>query len=218
MGRRQSRRAREPDDEPPRGAESDARTGEDLNSANVRSRRRMIRPSELLARQRMRPHESSAAALQGLQQAAQRMSQANSVAQSLLDEHRLPSFHTPLSAEESDVTTRWRAKRRKLDADHQAEGSASVNYGHFGQIAPGVLKMEVLSCDGGTYSENGNRSWPENVLLSDDSVYCTKSDKCNLVLRHQGGHPFDLSKIVIKAPKSGFDAPCATPVLLARLN
>ncbi|KGY14732.1 hypothetical protein PABG_12418 [Paracoccidioides brasiliensis Pb03] len=103
--------------------------------------------------------------------------------------------------------SRWRPKRRKLDSDDKREGIQGFSYGHFGQVVPGALEMEIVSCDGGTYETNGENSYPENVLLNDSSVYCTKSDRCNLILRHQGETPFCLKKIVIKAPKSGFDAP-----------
>ncbi|OAX80148.1 hypothetical protein ACJ72_05523 [Emergomyces africanus] len=102
---------------------------------------------------------------------------------------------------------RWRPKRRKLDSDDKREGIRGFSYGHYGQVVPGALEMEIVSCDGGTYEANGENSYPENVLLNDSSVYCTKSDRCNLILRHQGETPFCLKKIVIKAPKSGFDAP-----------
>ncbi|EEH06178.1 conserved hypothetical protein [Histoplasma capsulatum G186AR] len=102
---------------------------------------------------------------------------------------------------------RWRHKRRKLDSDDKREGICRFRYGHYGEVVPGTLEMEIVSCDGGTYEASGENSYPENVLLNDSSVYCTKNDRCNLILRHHGETPFCLQKIVIKAPKSGFDAP-----------
>ncbi|CAL5874071.1 uncharacterized protein PFLUO_LOCUS8358 [Penicillium psychrofluorescens] len=102
---------------------------------------------------------------------------------------------------------RGRLKRRKLDADDNREGLRGFNYGQYGQVVPGALQMEIASCDGGMYDPDGDSSLPENVLRSDQSVYCTKSDRCNLVLRHRGEAPFCLKKIVIKAPRTGFDAP-----------
>jgi hypothetical protein len=117
---------------------------------------------------------------------------------------------TPLMQDpgNSSSATRWRAKRRKLDADDNREGLRGFSYGHHGQVVPGALKMEIASCDGGTYydEDNGESSWPGNVLLNDSSVYCTKRGRCNLILRHRGETPFCLKKIVIKAPKKGFDA------------
>lgn len=106
-------------------------------------------------------------------------------------------------------TGRWRTKRRKLESDDNREGLRGFGYGQYGQVVPGMLKMEIASCDGGTYEPTGESSWPDNVLRNDPSVYCTKSDRCNLVLKHRGEAPFCLKKIVIKAPKSGYDAPYA---------
>ncbi|KAJ5179571.1 hypothetical protein N7492_002781 [Penicillium capsulatum] len=102
---------------------------------------------------------------------------------------------------------RGRPKRRKLESDDNREGMRGFNYGHHGQVVPGALKMEIASCDGGIYDPDGDCSFADNILRNDQSVYCTKSDRCNLVLRHRGEAPFCLKKIVIKAPESGFDSP-----------
>ncbi|KAH8702581.1 hypothetical protein BGW36DRAFT_373140 [Talaromyces proteolyticus] len=123
--------------------------------------------------------------------------------------HNPPSWDDPPPRSESpgSLGTRWRAKRRKLDSDDHREGLKGFTYGHYGQVVPGLLKMEIESCDGGTYyDENGDSSWPGNVLLNDASVYCTKKSNCNLILKHRGETPFSLKKIIIKAPKKGFDA------------
>ncbi|KAF3391353.1 hypothetical protein F1880_007530 [Penicillium rolfsii] len=102
---------------------------------------------------------------------------------------------------------RGRLKRRKLDADDNREGFRGFNYGHNGQVVSGPLKMEIASCDGGTFDPDGDSSFPDNFLRNDQSVYCTKSDRCNIVLRHRDEAPFCLKKIVIKAPRTGFDSP-----------
>jgi hypothetical protein len=44
-------------------------------------------------------------------------------------------------------------------------------------------------------------------LKNDATVYCTKSNRCNLVLRHQGATVFSLKELIIKAPHSGYTAP-----------
>jgi hypothetical protein len=67
--------------------------------------------------------------------------------------------------------------------------------------------MEIVSCDGGIFQGNDTSYSAENVLRNDNSVYCTKSNRCNLVIRHQGGTVFSLKELVIKAPHSGFTAP-----------
>ncbi|KAL2002604.1 hypothetical protein VTN02DRAFT_6414 [Thermoascus thermophilus] len=179
-----------------------------------RPRRRGLRQSEALARfrdSRTRSGGGDMDGLQGLQQAVSRMREADSAISALLDDP-VPALGSPdLRAPDYSIdsqTNRWRAKRRKLDSDDTREGLRGFRYGQYGQVVPGELKMEIVSCDGGAYSEpNGESSWPENVLLNDSSVYCTKSDRCNLILRHRGETPFCLKKLVIKAPKSGFDAP-----------
>ncbi|KAJ5722826.1 hypothetical protein N7488_000861 [Penicillium malachiteum] len=100
-----------------------------------------------------------------------------------------------------------RLKRRKLDADDHREGSRGFNYGHQGQVVPGPLKMEIASCDGGNYDPDGECLLPDSILRNDNDVYSTKADRCNIVLRHKNEAPFCLKKLVIKAPRSGFDAP-----------
>jgi hypothetical protein len=105
-------------------------------------------------------------------------------------------------------------KRRKLEHDANANlGFPGFLYGHRGQVVPGQLKMEIVGCDGGEYaprdpsaiSRENYRA--ENVLRDDKSVYCTKSPRCNLMLRHQGEALFHLDSIVIKAPELGYTAP-----------
>ncbi|KAL4942131.1 hypothetical protein BDV06DRAFT_169338 [Aspergillus oleicola] len=117
----------------------------------------------------------------------------------------------PLEPEHDHQMDNLRAKRRKLDSDDNREGFQTLRYGQYGQVVPGILKMELASCDGGTYEPVYETSGPENILLNDSSVYCTKSDRCNLILKHRGESPFCLKKLVIKAPKSGYDAPYVTP-------
>ncbi|KAJ5645601.1 hypothetical protein N7507_011612 [Penicillium longicatenatum] len=99
-----------------------------------------------------------------------------------------------------------RQKRRKLDADDNREESRGFNYGHQGQVVPGALKMEIASCDG-VFNQEGDNFFPGNVLRNDQTVYSTKSDRCNVILRHRDEAPFCLKKIVIKAPRTGFDSP-----------
>jgi hypothetical protein len=95
-----------------------------------------------------------------------------------------------------------------LDTDKTDSEFRGFQYGRYGQVEPGKLKMEIVSCDGGMYDEHlpGNYS-AENVLKNDGTVYCTKSNRCNLVLRHQGATVFSLKELIIKAPHSGYTAP-----------
>ncbi|KAJ4304162.1 hypothetical protein N0V88_001772 [Collariella sp. IMI 366227] len=97
-------------------------------------------------------------------------------------------------------------KRRKLDADKLASGFKGFQYGQYGQVEPGQLDMEIVSCDGGLYSDEHSYP-PENILKNDASVYCTKGNRCNIILRHQAGTVFSLSELVIKAPGTRFSCP-----------
>ncbi|KAL3465776.1 hypothetical protein BJX64DRAFT_42668 [Aspergillus heterothallicus] len=117
-----------------------------------------------------------------------------------------------------DQGDRLRVKRRKLESDDNREGLQSLRYGQYGQVVPGTLKMELAGCDGGTYEPEGDSSWPENILRNDSSVYCTKSDRCNLILKHRGETPFCLKKLVIKAPKSGYDAPIQAGMVFVSMS
>lgn len=101
-----------------------------------------------------------------------------------------------------------RVKRRKLDTDRVDTGFTGFKYGKYGQVEPGKLKMEIVSCDGGIFDEpHGGNYAAENVLRNDATVYCTKSNRCNLVLRHQGATVFSLKELIIKAPHTGYTAP-----------
>jgi hypothetical protein len=41
----------------------------------------------------------------------------------------------------------------------------------------------------------------------DGLVYCTKNDRCNMILRHVDGECFSLTKLVIRAPPTGYTSP-----------
>ncbi|KAL3476101.1 hypothetical protein BJX99DRAFT_228552 [Aspergillus californicus] len=124
----------------------------------------------------------------------------------------------PLEPDQDSHSDRWRTKRRKLESDDNREGLQILKYGQYGQVVPGVLKMELASCDGGTYEPVCESSWPENILRNDSSVYCTKSDRCNLILKHRGDAPFCLKRLVIKAPKSGYDAPIQAGMVFVSMS
>jgi hypothetical protein len=184
-----------------------------INHTNslMRARRTATRPSERLERHRQRLNQS----LGRTRSDTDNNGNADVSAPSGLPDRPVPRIGSPdIAAQEYsgeaqvNRENRWRAKRRKIETDDSSDSFKGASYGHRGQVVSGPLKMEIVSCDGGQYSEpNGDMSWPENVLQDDSSVYCTKSDRCNIILRHRKGTPFSLRKLVIKAPKNGFDAP-----------
>ncbi|KAI0105492.1 hypothetical protein GGR51DRAFT_190690 [Nemania sp. FL0031] len=100
-----------------------------------------------------------------------------------------------------------RVKRRKLDSDRLCSNFRGFQYGKYGQVEPGHLKMELVSCDGGIYSDDTTKYSAENILKDDNTVYCTEGPRCNIVLRHQGATVFTLKELVIKGPRSNFTSP-----------
>ena len=116
---------------------------------------------------------------------------------------------------------RQRAKRRKLDRDAMDGGFKGFSYGYRGQAVSGPLKMEMMSCDGGLLTDTRGsikEYCPENILCNDQTVYCSKADKCNIILRHQGETAFALNKIIIKAPERGFDAPIQEGLIFVAMD
>lgn len=103
-----------------------------------------------------------------------------------------------------------RHKRRKLEHDASAVPEYTcLKYGHKGQVVPGRLRMEIISCDGGEHRKDNPPGLykVQNVLRNDKSVYCSESSQCNLLLKHTGEASFALEKVVIRAPDRGFTAP-----------
>lgn len=152
---------------------------------------------------------SALAGVGELQQASRQLEAASSSLRALLDAP-VPTLSAPILAaqETEDADVGRRTKRRKLEADHVTEEFAGFAYGKHGQVETGKLKMEIVSCDGGIFQASGDENYSaENVLTTDATVYCTKSDRCNLVLRHQSGTAFELAELMIKAPHSGYTAP-----------
>ncbi|KAI4247051.1 MAG: hypothetical protein L6R40_001716 [Gallowayella cf. fulva] len=147
-----------------------------------------------------------------MQAALDRLNQATSHISVALDQSasrsRSPDINSQEYSGEAVVNeaNRQRAKRRKLN-DNALAKAFGPNYGHRGQVVPGRLRMELVFCDGGLHEFGEEKYCPENVLRNDLSVYCTRSGKCDLVLRHQGGASFCLQKLVFKAPENGFTAP-----------
>ncbi|CZS99739.1 uncharacterized protein RAG0_08051 [Rhynchosporium agropyri] len=147
--------------------------------------------------------------LADLQQAGRQLEQASSTLRALLDDP-VPNISSPAltpHTHSAEAEQSRRAKRRKIDSDKLDSGFKGFRYGKYGQVEPGKLKMEIVSCDGGIFSEHGGNYAAENVLKNDSTVYCTKSNRCNLVLRHQGATLFNLKELIIKAPHSGYTAP-----------
>lgn len=153
--------------------------------------------------------------------AVNRLSQINADLRSMLDEpitDPMPPPYVPFSAPEDFASLneeQGRRKRRKTDGISGSGAHVHEEYGYKGQVVPGKLRMQLVSCDGGIMEDTsssllGDRKslyCAANILEDDQTVYCTSSPRCNIVLRHDGETTFTLERLVIKAPKSGFTDP-----------
>ena len=177
------------------------------------SRRPFATPSErYFQRPRLDDNDTNMRAIVNLREAGARMAEVSSELRMLID-HDFPSNSptTSLPSLEniSSTDTSHRSKRRKVKHESSDVGFKGFSYGRYGQLEPGKLKMEIISCDGGLTGFSGldHKYPPENVLQDDTTVYCTGQDTCNMVLSHQGGTAFCLNRIVIKAPRTGYTMP-----------
>ncbi len=191
------------------GASREEASPPDMPTSALRPRPRPPTLERLARRRRQQRdlRDETSSTLNALGEAGERLAEISSRLGALLEPSR-PLAITRVEDGEGPEGLRPRSKRRKLDHDAAGGGFQGFKYGHYGQIVPGNLKMEIVSCDGGEYSEEFMSAYrAENVLKDDRSVYCTKTSHCNLILRHQGETTFCLEKIVIRAPERGFTAP-----------
>lgn len=176
-----------------------------------RGRSRLTTNDRTVERNRTFGESGVSNGLADLQHAGRQLEQASSTLRALLDDP-VPNISSPTMEPAhqypgAEADHNRRAKRMKLDNEKVDSGFRGFSYGRYGQVEAGKLKMEIASCDGGIFSEHGGNYAAENVLKNDSTVYCTKNNRCNLVLRHQGGTAFSLKELIIKAPHSGYTAP-----------
>lgn len=82
---------------------------------------------------------------------------------------------------------------------------------------PAALSLDVVSCDGGQFDSEVEYG-PSNMLLNDYSVYCSARNEANVIFRHVGDVAFCLSKIVIKAPSSGYTCPVRSGLIFVSMD
>jgi len=199
-------------------------TASALNTTNSRRpRTRIIERSRYLDRHRSlleNRHQNMASSanntlssIADLHHAGQQLETASQQMRALLDDSQSILAQSSITAAEyaGEAETNRAIKRRKIDTGMSSSGFPGPPYGHNGQVEPGKLRMEIESCDGGTFLEGfatGSTAYTAgNVLKNDDSVYCTKGNRCNLVLRHQGSAPFSLTELIIKGPPRDYTDP-----------
>ncbi|KAI9746329.1 MAG: hypothetical protein M1818_000041 [Claussenomyces sp. TS43310] len=118
--------------------------------------------------------------LADLHHAGQQLESASSHLRSLLDDPIAPLHTRSITQREyaDEAESSRPFKRRRIDRGTTEPYLKPFTYGHYGQVEPGKLKMEIESCDGGIYSEEfgASKFAARNILLNDDSVYCTKGN------------------------------------------
>ena len=124
---------------------------------------------------------------------------------------RRTSVDMNLAEYSGEAEVNRRRKRPKLGDEFSTIRSRGFRYDWKGRAAPGRLKMEIHECNGGLHSgaaaQDCGRYKQENILVNDQSVYCTEANKCNIIMRHGEEACFSVTKLVIKAPGSLFTAP-----------
>lgn len=172
-----------------------------------------------------RPQVNSEARTANLDGWDREVDEANSQIRALLEATNTTSFSPLLTPSTNSFPSgrtfdymddHRRNKRRKLDSEKRTSNCKAFRYGTYGQVEPGQLRMEISSCDGGMFSNESSYA-AENILKNDNTVYCTKGNRCNIVLRHEGGTAFTLQELVIKGPTSmNYSHPYALLLILGR--
>ncbi|KAK5167549.1 uncharacterized protein LTR77_007248 [Saxophila tyrrhenica] len=114
-----------------------------------------------------------------------------------------------------------RRKRRRFESPPPVPKRKSIKYGYYGQVEPGRLKLELVSCDGGEHRDPRNTGislGPENILRYDKSVYCSEQRSSTIVVRHADDTAFALEMLHIVAPEHGFTAPIRAGVVHVAMN
>lgn len=127
----------------------------------------------------------------------------------------------PRDTGSSEEARRRRPKRRKLDTELSLSARPPIKYGHFGQVEPGRLKLEIISCDGGEKRDPRHPSTylgALNILKHDKSVYCSERPSSGIVLRHADDRPLCLEKLFISGPEHGFTASVREGLVYVAMN
>lgn len=88
--------------------------------------------------------------------------------------------------------------------------------------------MALQYCDGGVFEEgvccpehnipNKDFFGVQNIFKDDKSVYCTEGSHCNIIIQHEGGRPFTMKELIIKAPRSGYTSPVKEGMVFAGMD
>ncbi|KAI9859355.1 MAG: hypothetical protein M1813_006692 [Trichoglossum hirsutum] len=162
---------RTPIEWPPRPGASTQRSNPPTTAAEHRLRRRTTPSERYLQLHRPPPTVRQRSGAEHLAQSRLALESVRSRDDDTTMSHSLNEDITTLEYE-GEAEVNRRNKRRKLDVDSCGAGLSGFSYGRYGQVEPGELNMQILSCDGGNFTEDGGA---ENVLRKDSIVYCTET-------------------------------------------
>lgn len=111
-------------------------------------------------------------------------------------------------------------KRRKLDDGTAEQVRLFPEYGVEGTLLPGNLKMIVLDVEGDSDAQCPTDQMAKVKLPSHDNKdpYRTKRNNCDILMKHYGGYPFALSKLIVKLPRRDYDAPPLQGMIFVSMN
>ncbi|KAL7626747.1 hypothetical protein AAE478_003521 [Parahypoxylon ruwenzoriense] len=129
------------------------------------------------------------------------------------------SFSSPPPVQQDPVEENRRVKRRKLDSDRLSSGFQGFRYGKYGQVEPGQLTMELVSCDGGIYSDDGQKYAAENILKNDQTegmvfVSMTSDDLLTRTAQYQ----IQYSPSRAQSRRAEWETQPLTPIISIRHN
>lgn len=125
--------------------------------------------------------------------------------------------HDPLSRRLLPWTGSGSMSFRRSRSSRELSGRKSLDDN---VLSAQQIRVEMLSCDGGSLDfDDSGRYHAENLLQDNSSVYCTaKLENVNILLRGAGSRPFTLSKIVIKAPQRSFTSPVKDGLIFVSMD
>lgn len=194
------------------------RHGSTSPSSIARSRRRLNRPLDRIQRQTDRMHRLASRLEDSMDQSSSNLSQISPL-------H--PSRTRQASDEQdSDMDVHHSRdgkpvrKRRKLDDGTAESVRVLLAYGVEGTLLPGNLHMVVLDIEGNSDAQSPVDQIAKTRLFSPENKdpYRTKRNNCDILMKHTGGHPFALSKLIIKLPKRDYDAPPLQGMVFVSMN
>lgn len=194
------------------------RYGSTSPSSIARSRRRLNRPLDRIQRQTDRMHrlanrsevqDHSPAALPQLSPVqTSRTRQTTDDQDSDMDQHHSRDGKTG-------------RKRRKLEDGTAEQVCVFPEYGIEGTLLPGNLNMIVLDVENNSPEAHSPTDSIAKIKLpmhDNKDPYRTKRNNCDILMKHSGGHPFALSKVIVKLPRRDYDAPPLQGMVFVSMN